>query len=382
MTAGERETPMRLAMIGHKDFPSRSGGVEVVVFELSTRLAQRGHSVTVYNRGRRAGDNQGSVQGVAYVRTATSQRQSLNALLYSITATLQALPPKYDLIHYHALGPSVMLLLPHLRGIPTVATVHGLDWQRAKWNRLGAAYLKLGERIIARYADEVIVLSRDVQSYFWNTYGRSTNLIENAVTPIETAPCCEIRRQFGLEHHEYVLYLARIVPEKGLHHLIRAFRRCEGPYRLAVAGELPDNDYGREIRRLADGCDRIVFTGFVQGQVLQELYSNCALYVLPSHVEGMALTLLEAMSAGARCLTSDIPENTDVLGEFGTFFISGDEESLYQALSSLLSQPAENPRAEEQRQLIRRQYSYDTMVEKTLAVYEKARRRQHTRNKT
>ena len=382
MTAGERETPMRLAMIGHKDFPSRSGGVEVVVFELSTRLAQRGHSVTVYNRGRRAGDNQGSVQGVAYVRTATSQRQSLNALLYSITATLQALPQKYDLIHYHALGPSVMLLLPHLRGIPTVATVHGLDWQRAKWNRLGAAYLKLGERIIARYADEVIVLSRDVQSYFWNTYGRSTNLIENAVTPVETAPCCEIRRQFGLEHHEYVLYLARIVPEKGLHHLIRAFRRCEGPYRLAVAGELPDNDYGREIRRLADGCDRIVFTGFVQGQVLQELYSNCALYVLPSHVEGMALTLLEAMSAGARCLTSDIPENTDVLGEFGTFFISGDEESLYQALSSLLSQPAENPRAEEQRQLIRRQYSYDTMVEKTLAVYEKARRRQHTRNKT
>lgn len=382
MTAGERETPMRLAMIGHKDFPSRSGGVEVVVFELSTRLAQRGHSVTVYNRGRRAGDNQGSVQGVAYVRTATSQRQSLNALLYSITATLQALPQKYDLIHYHALGPSVMMLLPHLRGIPTVATVHGLDWQRAKWNRLGAAYLKLGERIIARYADEVIVLSRDVQSYFWNTYGRSTNLIENAVTPIETAPCCEIRRQFGLEHHEYVLYLARIVPEKGLHHLIRAFRRCEGPYRLAVAGELPDNDYGREIRRLADGCDRIVFTGFVQGQVLQELYSNCALYVLPSHVEGMALTLLEAMSAGARCLTSDIPENTDVLGEFGTFFISGDEESLYQALSSLLSQPAENPRAEEQRQLIRRQYSYDTMVEKTLAVYEKARRRQHTRIKT
>lgn len=373
---------MRLAMIGHKDFPSRSGGVEVVVFELSTRLAQRGHSVTVYNRGRRAGDNQGSVQGVAYVRTATSQRQSLNALLYSITATLQALPQKYDLIHYHALGPSVMMLLPHLRGIPTVATVHGLDWQRAKWNRLGAAYLKLGERIIARYADEVIVLSRDVQSYFWNTYGRSTNLIENAVTPIETAPCCEIRRQFGLEHHEYVLYLARIVPEKGLHHLIRAFRRCEGPYRLAVAGELPDNDYGREIRRLADGCDRIVFTGFVQGRVLQELYSNCALYVLPSHVEGMALTLLEAMSAGARCLTSDIPENTDVLGEFGTSFISGDEESLYRALTSLLSQPAENPRAEEQRQLIRRQYSYDTMVEKTLAVYEKARRRQHTRIKT
>ena len=373
---------MRLAMIGHKDFPSRSGGVEVVVLELSTRLARLGHSVTVYNRGRRAGDNRGSFQGVTYVRTATSRRQSLNALLYSITATLRAIPQKYDLIHYHALGPSVMLLLARLRGIPTVATVHGLDWQRAKWNRLGAAYLKLGERIIARYADEVIVLSQDVQDYFWKTYGRRTNLIANAVTPIEAAPCREIRRQFGLERHGYVLYLARIVPEKGLHHLIRAFRRCGGTCRLAIAGEVPENEYGREIRSLAAGCDRIVFTGFAQGEVLRELYSNCALYVLPSQVEGMALTLLEAMSAGARCLTSDIPENTEVLEDFGTFFASGDEESLYCALSSLLAQPGENPRAEEQRQLIRQQYSYDTMVEKTLAVYEKARKRRHTRNTT
>lgn len=366
---------MRLAMIGHKDFPSRSGGVEVVVFELATRLVQRGYQVTVYNRGRRAGDNRGVVQGVEYVRTATSQRQSLNALLYSITATLRAIPQRYDLIHYHALGPSVMLLLARLCGIPTVATVHGLDWQRAKWNRLGSAYLKLGEKIIARYADEVIVLSRSVQEYFLKTYGRQTNLIENAVVPIAEAPCCEIRRQFGLERHGYVLYLARIVPEKGLHNLIRAFLRCKGTHKLVVAGEVPENDYGRIIRSLAAGSDRIFFTGFAEGEILRELYSNCALYVLPSEIEGLALTLLEAMSAGARCLTSNIPENMDVLGDFGTYFVSGDEESLYQELSCLLDQPGENPRAEEQRRFVRQRYGYDTMVKKTQAVYEKACRR-------
>ena len=372
---------MRLAMIGHKDFPSRSGGVEVVVFELATRLVQKGDTVTVYNRGRRAGDNQGMACGVEYIRTATSRRQSLNALIYSVTATLRALSRRYDLIHYHALGPSVMLLLPRLRGTPTVATVHGLDWQRAKWNRLGSAYLKLGERIIARYADEVIVLSKGVQEYFRSTYGRETNLIENAVTPVELMPPRAIREKLGLERHEYVLFLARIVPEKGLHHLIRAFRRCAGSYKLVVAGELPDNDYGRQIRSLAQGCEKIVFAGFVQGEILDELYSNCALYVLPSQVEGLALTLLEAMSAGARCLTSDIAENTDVLGDFGVCFETENEESLYKKLSMLLAKPAENPRAEEQRQYIRRRYSYDAMVERTQTVYEKAvRGRRHVRD--
>lgn len=364
---------MKLAMIGHKDFPSRSGGVEVVVYELATRFAQRGCQVTVFNRGRQRGANHGFYQGVEIRRSPTVRKGGLNAMLYSLTATLQAIPRRYDLIHYHALGPSVMLPLARLSGARTVATVHGLDWQRAKWGVFASAYLKLGERVIARWADEVIVLSRDAQEYFQATYGRRVNLIENGIVPIEYAPCDEIAKRWGLKRGGYVLFLARLVPEKGLHHLIRAFQDCQTQQQLVIAGEVPDNAYGREILSLAQGCGRIRFVGFVEGRALRELYSNCALYVLPSDVEGLALSLLEAMSVGAKCLTSDIPENAAVLGKFGTTFRHGDEDSLRQKLQEALSGPWDM--AEEQMRCIRERYNYGLVVEKTWKVYQAAMRR-------
>lgn len=363
---------MRLAMIGHKDFPSRSGGVEVVVQELATRLVRRGCQVTVYNRGLKKGDNHGWYEGVEYRRSFTIHKGGLDAMIYSLTATLQALPRHYDLIHYHALGPSVMLVLARLFGVRTVATVHGPDWRQSKWNAFASSYLKLGERVIAKYADEVIVLSQVMQTYFRDVYGRETHLIENGITPVEPRPCDEITRRWGLTEGGYVLFLARIIPDKGLHDLIRAFRRCETPLRLAIAGEVPDDAYGREIQALAEGCDRISFLGFVEGRALEELYSNCVLYVLPSKIEGLALSLLEAMSAGARCLTSDIAENTVVLGDFGDTFRSGDEDSLYGKLQELLNAPKENPRAEEQKRYIRQRYNYELAEAKTWDVYQKA----------
>lgn len=366
---------MRLAMIGHKDFPSRSGGVEVVVCELATRFACKGCQVTVYNRGRRKDGNHGYYQGVEFYRSPTIQKGGLDAMLYSLTATLQALSRKYDLIHYHALGPSVMIVLARLFGVRTVATVHGLDWQRAKWSAFASAYLKLGERVIAKYADEVIVLSQDVQEYFQNTYGRRTNLIPNGIVPIEYAPCDEISRRWGLKKNGYVLFLARIVPEKGLHNLIQAFQRCDASKQLVIAGAVPDSKYGREILALAQGSSRIRFTGFVEGHVLRELYSNCALYVLPSEIEGLALSLLEAMSVGVRCLTSNIPENAAVLGSFGETFQSGDMQSLYEKLQEALAAPEDNPRAEEQMRYIQECYGYGRVEEKTWEVYQAAANR-------
>ncbi len=360
---------MKLAMIGHKDFPSRSGGVEVVVYELATRLVRQGCEVTVYNRGRKRGDNHGVWEGVEYRRSPTVQKSGFNAMLYSLTATLQAIPRRYDLLHYHAAGPSVMLVLARLFGVKTVATVHGLDWQRAKWGAWASAYLRLGEWVIARYANEVIVLSQGMQEYFQSTYNRRTNLIENGIVPIEYAPGDEIFRRWGLERDGYVLFLGRIVPEKGLHYLIRAFKKCKTEKKLVIAGEVPDDQYGRELLALARGCKRICFAGFAEGRALRELYSNCTLYVLPSEVEGLALSLLEAMSVGARCMTSDIPENATVLSDFGTTFRSGDEKSLYEKLQEALKSSGENPRREEQIRYIKENYNYELVEEKTWKVF-------------
>ena len=355
---------MKIAMIGHKDFPSRSGGVEVVVTELAPRLAARGHSVTVYNRCGKKG--RFTEQGVEIRRAPSVKKQALNALTGSVTATLAAIRRDYDVIHYHALGPSVMLAVAKLFGKTTVATVHGLDWQRAKWSRFASAYLKFGEKMIARYADEVIVLSENVQSYFRRKYNRETIFIKNGITPLPRGRPDEIKRKFGLEENGYILYLARIVPEKGLHYLIEAFSQLDTDKTLVVAGELPDNEYGEKIRGLAEG-KKVVFTGFVQGQVMEELYSNCCFYVLPSEIEGLALTLLEAMSAGARCLTSDIPENTAVTGKFGYSFKCSDVASLRDQMRVLLQ--TEPQACVEQIRYIAENYSWEAVTEKTEKVY-------------
>ena len=359
---------MKIAMIGHKDFPSRAGGVEVVITELAPRLCKMGHSVTVYNRCGKKGHF--TEQGVEVYRVPSVKKQALNALIGSVTATFTAVGQDFDIIHYHALGPSVMIAVAKLFGKTTVATVHGLDWQRAKWNRFATAYLKLGERIIARFADEVIVLSENVQGYFKEKYNRETIFIKNGITPIEKCEPNNIKEKFGLKKNGYILYLARIVPEKGLHYLIEAYSHLDTDKTLVIAGEVPKNEYGEKIRNLSEGKN-IVFAGFVQGRIMAELYSNCCLYVLPSEIEGLALTLLEAMSVGARCLVSDIPENTAVTGKFGFSFKCSDITSLEDKLRELLeTSPQYNA---EQVKYISDNYGCDLVATKTQEVYLRAK---------
>ncbi|MBQ9358469.1 MAG: glycosyltransferase family 4 protein, partial [Abditibacteriota bacterium] len=323
---------MKIAMIGHKDFPSREGGVEVVVYELVTRLVKRGHAVTVFNRGKRPGSNHYFEEGVEVYRCSTVKRKSLNALLYSVTSTFCALFKGYDVYHYHAIGPSAMLIVPHIFGKKTVATVHGLNWQIGRWNKFASSYLMLGEKVLARYADEVIVLSRTAADYFNDKYGRDTVVIENAVTPVEPRPAALIKERFGVDKDDYILFLARLGQEKGAHYLIEAYKGLNTDKKLLVAGEVPQDEYGAHLLELAKDDPNIIFTGFVTGEILEELYSNARLYVLPSETEGLALSLLEAMSAGVPCLTSDIPENTKVTGKFGKSFRSKDSASLREAL--------------------------------------------------
>ncbi len=362
---------MKIAMIGHKRVPGREGGVEVVVEELAGRMAAAGHQVTLYNRAAKDKPRYPQFQGARIVTVPTINKKSLDAVIYSLLASIHALFGGYDVIHYHALGPSVMLLLPHLFGRHTVATVHGLDWQRAKWGGFGTRYLKWGERIIARYADEVIVLSPSVRDYFQKTYGRETSFLPNGVEPPQPHEPELIRQQWGLEKGRYLLFLARIVPEKGLHTLLKAYQGLDTDLRLVVAGgDSHSGSYYPEMCQLARQDERVILTGFVQGQTKAELLGNAALYVLPSEIEGMPISLLEAMSYGTPCLTSDIPENTGVLGEFGASFRAGSEEALRQALAAALESPP--PAGPEQAQWIAQEYSWEEAVNRTLEVYRRA----------
>lgn len=378
-TSRLKKQKIKVAMIGHKRIPSREGGVEVVVEELSTRLVDRGYLVEAYNRsgyhvsGKEYGNSRKKYyKGIRIIIVPTFKNGKLNAIVYSTLATLRALFGRYDVIHYHAEGPCSTLFIPKLFGIRVVATIHGLDWQRAKWGNFASSVLKFGERMAARYADEVIVLSRNVQQYFMDTYGRSTNYIPNGIARPQIREPREIEEKYGLKKDGYILFLARLVPEKGLHYLIEAFKELQTDKKLVIAGGSSHSfEYMKQVKQSASEDERIIMTDFVQGRVLEELYSNAYLFVLPSDIEGMALSLLEAMSYGNCCVVSDINENMEVVEDKAVSFRKGDSRDLREKLAELLTSPH---KVEEYRKqsadFICGKYSWESVVEQTRVLYE------------
>ena len=258
-------------MIGHKFIPSRDGGVEVVVGNLAPHLAEIGYDVTCYNRTnrqfkklRKTGPLMREYRGVHLIWTPTVDRRGLAAMTSSVFATVMASFTRFDLIHYHTEGPCVLCGLPKLLGKKVVVTVHGLDHMRQKWGRFASAYIMRGEKAAVRHADSIIVLSKGVQTYFREKYGRETVLIPNGIDPAEIRPACEITKHFGLGSREYILFLGRLVPEKGIHYLIEAYQKLRTDKKLVIVGRTSDtDDYVRQLYAMAgeDVYCHACFTG-------------------------------------------------------------------------------------------------------------------------
>ena len=375
---GNTKQQLNIAMLGHKRIPSREGGVEIVVEELCTRMVQLGHRVTCYNRrGRhiagRAFDAapMKEYRGIRLRSVCTIDVKGLAAMTSSLFAAIRAALGRYDVVHVHAEGPCAMLWLPKLFGKRCVATIHGLDHDRAKWGRFAKRYLLLGAKCAAKYADALIVLNPGDQRYFRETFHRDAILIPNGVSRPQRLGPDLIREKFGLQGNDYILFLGRLVPEKGLRTLVEGFRRVRTDMKLVIAGGGSDTDgFVAELKALAAGDDRILFTGFVQGPLLSGLYSNAYLYTLPSNLEGMPLSLLEALSYGNCCLTSDIPECAGLLDGHGETFRAGDADDLARSLQRLIDDPARVERCRTgAADFICEKYNWDSVVAQTLALY-------------
>lgn len=374
---------MKIAMIGHKRIPSREGGVEIVVEQLASRMVAQGHEVYAYNRKGHhvSGDKTKDLKevkmhrGIHIITVPTFENKSLNAFVYSVLATLHAVFQHYDVIHYHASGSCAMLWLPKLFGIHTVATIHGIDSQRSKWGGFASRYLQFGEKMAAKYADELIVLSEGNRKYFKDMYGRNATLIPNGVEKPEIKEAKLILERYGLKRKSYILFLARIVPEKGLHYLIEAFKDIETDKKLCIVGGTSHSgEYVEQVIKMAEDDSRIMFLGFQQGAALEELFSNAYLYVLPSDVEGMPISLLEAMSYGNCCVVSNIAENASVVEDKGITFEKGNVKSLEQQLKNLLEdERIVHMLKKESREFITKKYNWDEVVEKTVSLYSAAR---------
>ena len=375
---------LRVAMFGHKRIPSREGGVEIVVEELCTRMVEQGNEVTCFNR---AGHHVSGVEydkprqeeyrGIRLKTVSTIDKRGLAAVTSSFFAALYSAFGKFDVVHIHAEGPAFFAWLPKLFGKRVIVTIHGLDWAREKWHgSIASKFIRGGEKNAVKYADEIIVLSKGVQKYFMDTYGRETHFIPNGVNRPEVREAKLITDDFGLEKDSYILFLGRLVPEKGIRYLVEAFKNVKTDKKLVIAGGSSDTDsFMEELKELAKGDDRILFTGFVQGAMLDELYSNAYIYTLPSDLEGMPLSLLEAISYGNCCLVSDIPECTEVVEDKAIIFRKSNIKDLTEKLQDACDDIRKVGKLKEQAaDFICDKYNWDEVVDKTLALYgEKSR---------
>lgn len=360
---------MKIYHIGTRGIPTTQGGIEKHIEEIAPRLADRAE-ITVYGRRYYVGEV-GEYRGVRIRRLPTFQTKHLDTILYALLASFDVLFRARGIVHFHALGPSVFAWLPRLVGHKTVVTVHGLDWQRAKWGRLARRYLQACEGFSVRFPNATIVVSQVLREYYREKFGREVYAIPNGIEAPARREPDEIRAKWGLAGDDYVFFIARLTPEKGAHHLIRAFRELDTDKKLVIAGEgLHEDRYVAELRELAGDDPRIVFAGFVGGTLLAELFGNAYLYCQPSEIEGLSIALLEAMSFGNCVLSSDIPENLELVEGVGFSFVSKDVEDLRARLAELLADPEGVKAAGERaREHALGNYSWAKVAEDTWGVY-------------
>lgn len=367
---------LMIAMFGQKRL-SREGGIEVVVKELCTRMVRDGCQITCYNRsGHHVSgaeyDNEIEYDGICQRFVPTIKIKGFAAVTSAFFAALYSTFGKHDVIHIHAEGPAFFSWLPKMFGKKVIVTIHGLDWQREKWKSgFGSKFIQQGEKNAVKYADEIIVLSKGVQEYFKNTYGRKTHYIPNGVTRPKIREADLITQKFGLTKDSYILFLGRLVPEKGVRYLIEAFKGVKSDKKLVIAGGSSDTDsFMNAVKNLAKNENRIIFTGFVQGQLLDELYSNAYVYALPSDLEGMPLSLLEAMSYGNCCLVSDIPECIDVVENKALVFKKSDVNDLREKLQNACDYPKKVIELKESAaDFICEKYNWDNVIDETMKLY-------------
>jgi len=370
--------PLKIVMIGLKGLPVRadSGGIERHVEELGVRLAAMGHDVSAYVRPRFVDTKEASWRGIRLLRLPSIPTKSLDTLTHTLIASVAVLFRPADIVHYHGVGPATMAWIPKLfkPRSSIVITFHSIDRLHPKWGPVARAYLRFGEWCAVRFADATIAVSRTIQQYCRERFRAETVYIPNG-SRFEDRPGSDQLKTWGLKPGGYILTVARLVRQKGIHHLIEAFSGLSTDKKLVIVGAPGfGGEYAEYIRNLSAGNSAIVFTGFQTGDALRQLFANAYLYVHPSEAEGLSVSILEAMSAGRCVLVSDIPENLEPIGDTGVTFVKADVADLREKLGSLFNHPeVVAERGARSREWASREYDWDRIAAATAALYARLR---------
>jgi glycosyltransferase involved in cell wall biosynthesis len=362
-------------MIGTRGVPATFGGVERHVEELGSRLVDRGFAVTVYCRTNYGSDVVSEHRGMAVCRLPTLATKHGDAIVHSFISTVHAMSRRHDILHFHAVGPGLVAPLPrYLSRARVVQTIHGLDGERAKWNVGARRVLDVAERCSARVPDATIVVSESLREHYVTRYGSRPDVIVNGVDDRMRPAAQQITARFGLHRGSYLLFVGRLVPEKAPHLLVEAFRTLETDQSLVIVGDSSfSDDYLAHLTLSIGGDPRIRLVGFTYGRLLDELFANATAFVLPSDVEGMPLTLLEALASGTPVVVSDIAPHREVVGADGPghrLFSAGSAASLVAALRRSLDDPdLERAGAADLCPTIRRRYDWDVAAAAVASVY-------------
>jgi len=369
---------MRVAMIGQKGiFVTHNGGVETHVENLSKTLAHMGHEVFVYSRKHytpRELKKRSGVKNLKLIFTFSINTKYLDAISHTFFSTIHALFQKYDVIHYHGVGPSVLSFIPRFlkRKTKTIVTFHSQDRYHKKWGKLASKILLLGEWTACKFPHATIAVSKTIQRLCKIEYGRNVKYIPNGVKIWEAEGHNKIKK-WNLVPDNYILTVARFIRHKGLHWLIKAYKKLDTDKKLVLVGESPyPSEYKDYLIKLAKGDENIIFTGYQTGETLDQLFINSYLYVHPSEAEGLSITILEAMSYGKTVLISDIPENLEAMGEYGRYFKTGNVSDLYNKLSKLLCDPeyVKNT-GQKAKNFVRKEYAWEKITKEVIRIYQK-----------
>ncbi|HEV2699548.1 MAG TPA: glycosyltransferase, partial [Terriglobales bacterium] len=359
--------PLKIAYIGGRGVIGKYSGIETYYEETGKRLARMGHQVTIYCRTRFTPAVR-QHNGMRIVRLPTVRSKHLETLIHTVLSTAHACFSGHDVVHYQALGPSLFSFVPRLFGKKTLVTVQGLDWQRKKWSLFARWVLRAAEWTSARLPNRTVVVSRTLQERFLFKYRKRCAYVPNG-TQLSERTSGTYLSQFGFIPKQYVLFLGRFSPEKNCMLLIDAFENIQSNMKLVLAGGSSYTDeYTGKVR--SRESEKIKVLEWVSGDRLQELLTNAALFVLPSEIEGLSLSLLEAMGAGLCVLASDIPENRELIADCGFTFSAGDANDLAKMLSVLLTNPGLRDEAGKKARIrIEQNYLWDNVTRRIDAVY-------------
>lgn len=361
---------MKLAILGTRGIPANYGGFETFAEELSPRLVARGHEVTVYGRSHHVPPGTTEHKGVRLVVLPTIRHKYLDTVVHTFLSAVHAVKERFDAVLVCNAANSPLIPILTFTRTPVAVNVDGLERKRKKWNRLGQMYYRLGERASVWFATEVVTDARVIQDYYLEEYKTPSTMIAYGAE-VERRRDPETIREYGVEPNGYFLYVSRLEPENNAAMVIEAFRHVSTDLKLVIVGDAPyADDYKTRLLKMAEGDDRIIFTGFVFGAGYKAFQQNAYSYVHATEVGGTHPALIEAMGYGNCVLAYGTPENAEVVGDAALIFDSVNDLIAKMRLVACDESVAEKYRAAGQAR-VREKYSWDAITDQYEELFRK-----------